>query len=223
MGIPAGVQRLTFTGHGSDGEIWTNSHWWRSSVIGDLGPTTNAQAAAMLTAILTNAKATTYRTFLMGKMPATCGIDKATLYCYPAGGPTSPAISEQAWVAVGTNGVGPLIPQACQVASLRTGQSGRSYRGRVYLPVQSSVLSGGHQYAAADCTAVANAVAAFLSGWGLLAITPAGNGIFASVISSTLGAANSISQVIVDSRPDVQRRRANRATIESVAQTAVTG
>lgn len=221
MAIPANVMRLTLQGHGTGADIWSNSYWWACAP-GSSVPSNNAQAATTLAAMLSNAKATTFRTWLLGIMPAVCTIDQATLYCYPTGGPSSPAIAEAPWFAVGTNGVGPMPPQTCMVASLRTGQSGRSFRGRVYLPKQSAVLSGGHQFSAADTTSAANAVAAFLSGWEADAILPDGTGIFAVVVSVKRGVASAITSVVVDSKPDVQRRRINKMTTENVNTHAVT-
>jgi hypothetical protein len=222
MAIPADVMRLSIVGHGAGPDIWNISFWWKPSLPGDHVASTNAQAAASLTAILGDAKWTTFKTFLMTLMPSACTLDSVSLYCYPTGGPNATAIANTLTPAVGTNGVGPQIPQTCQVASLRTGQSGRSFRGRVYLPKWSATLTGALQFAGTDCTTTANAVAAFLSGWSLKTITPAGQGIFAVVVSPTRGAASGIEKVVVDSKPDVQRRRINRMTTGAVSNAAVT-
>lgn len=221
MAIPANVMRLTLQGHGTGADIWSNSYWWGVAP-GSSVPANNAQAATTLAAIIANAKFTAFKTFLLGIMPAVCTTDSATLYCYPAGGPTAAAIAEQGIAGVGTNGVGPMPPQTCMVASLRTGQAGRSFRGRVYLPKQSSVLSGGHQFPNSETSAAATAVAAFLSNWEADAILPDGTGMFAVVVSSKRGVASAITSVVVDSKPDVQRRRINKMTTENTNSHAVT-
>lgn len=222
MAIPADVMRLSIVGHGTGSDIWNNSYWWKPSLPGDPVPSNNAQAAAALAAMIADAKWTAYTTFLQSIMPAVCTIDSASLYCYPTGGPAATAVAQQLIPSVGSNGVGPQIPQCSMVASLRTGQAGRSFRGRVYLPKQSAVLTGGHQFPGTECTAAANAVAAFLSGWSLKTITPSGGGIFAVVVSPTRGSASGVEQVIVDSKPDVQRRRINRMVTENTKSAAVT-
>lgn len=102
---------------------------------------------------------------------------------------------------------GPIhAPQVCVVVSLRTATAGRSYRGRVYIPYRlAGVLANGSVNTAgqtACATAVSAVQAAVVAGCSInsVAAVPA-------VFSRTTGNQTTITQLLVGSQCDTQRRR----------------
>jgi hypothetical protein len=127
------------------------------------------------------------------------------------------ALVAQAFAPVHTVGTGSSnsFPQVALVASLRTASFGRSYRGRIYLPIDGVLPGADGQVTSATCTAAANAVAAFLTA------TSAGGPPTASVGSFTKSLMTPINSVIVDSVADTQRRRRDQFVSLHTAQHAV--
>lgn len=97
------------------------------------------------------------------------------------------------------------------VASFRTPMTGRSGRGRSYVPLTGATLAAGGQVAAGDCTRVGNAFVALLQALNaysnathhLTNLTPC-------VMSATKSLATPIASIIVDSLPDTQHRREDK-------------
>lgn len=114
-----------------------------------------------------------------------------------------------------TDGVMPL--QGCLVASLHTHRPGRSYRGRMYWPATGLALgTAGHYVPNPNCDVLATAMATFFN-----------NQVATSddrfvVASQKLSTSQRISEVTVDNRLDIQRRRANRQLATHVATADVT-
>lgn len=96
--------------------------------------------------------------------------------------------------------------QTSIVVTLLTGLPGRSFRGRMYLPMTGGALGSNHQLVQANVTDYAAAAKAFMDGVNSDAVVPD----FGRV--SVAGSAGPIpvTSVRVDSEPDVQRRRANK-------------
>lgn len=142
-----------------------------------------------------------------------------TVYGYVDG---TPAAYGQGHGSIGSGqGTGidtgsPLPLQTCVVQSLRSATPGRSGRGRMYLPCTTVSLSG-HQLSQAQCDELSAATATFLG-------STMGNGDIngaVCVYSRTKHAAYPLTEVIVDSRLDVQRRRADHEAIEFTSTAAV--
>jgi hypothetical protein len=110
---------------------------------------------------------------------------------------------------VGTGGFCPL--QVCMVATLITGAAGRRNRGRMYLPA-NGIGFGSHEFPNARVDAVCQALAAWLDALNTLDGS-------AVVVSQAGTSKRAITQVRVDSKPDIQRRRAN-AQVASHTHTA---
>lgn len=108
----------------------------------------------------------------------------------------------------GTSSLPQLPLQSCIVASLRSDVPGRSGRGRMYVPITASDLNN-HEYQAAYCTSLAEGIASWFN------IDNANGAVhgFHSVRSIAKAAGYQIARIVVDSRPDIQRRRADREAI----------
>lgn len=109
------------------------------------------------------------------------------------------------------------VYQTAVVCSLRTGRPGRSYRGRIFWPCLSINLDGQTlRIAPTQAQAIANEMAAFLTGVGEAA--PTESGVFPAVVSQTLGTAAAVTSVQVGNVVDIQRRR--RDALQETVYTA---
>ena len=132
-------------------------------------------------------------------------------YLYPAGG--GPAVlqaGEDRTPLAGTGTV-PYPTQTAIVATLLSGLPGRSYRGRIYLPLTGIVLQSNHQLTAAQATGIATSVAGIASAVNSFA----SGGPFGVASIAGLQGRIPISSVRVDTEPDVQRRRADKIVAAS--------
>lgn len=118
------------------------------------------------------------------------------------------------WVGT-SSGSHPL--QVALVATLLTGAPGRSRRGRLYCPATGATLNIDGQV---NATQVDHLSAGLAHGFTHLHSHSDPTGI-PSVVSSTLSTSNPITTVRVDSRADIQRRRANRQLAEYSHSTTV--
>lgn len=207
MAIPVGMNRVVFVGHLPSGEIFNTSFWTFGN-----NPANQADAnvwAARIASLFQTQGLATAR----GMIPSTAGYDTVKTYHYPTGGPNADLLGAASIVGgTGTGASAGLPEQTCIVVSLRTGYAGRSARGRMYLPCLTSALAN-HQIAGSLATSIANDMAGFLGAVGddINEGTP--------MVLSQVGAGSyhQITQTVVDTRPDIQRRRANRQVIASTA------
>lgn len=135
-------------------------------------------------------------------------LDQCRLYAYATEGATQAGtvgVSSGAAVAGTTSPIMP--PQVAIVASLRTDFPGRSNRGRVYIPNRTAVLSTDGQVTASVCTAVATAVANFLS---LARTRTVRGGNLVPIVDSSTAPDTEVTRVTVDSILDTQRRRRDK-------------
>lgn len=135
-------------------------------------------------------------------------VDTVSCYGY-SGGKTASAISSASIHVAGTGGGVTMPDQVALVASIRSRNNTRSGRGRMYLPA-SGVLADQGQVAGANCQAIADAIKGLL-----LCGNGTGSGLpFKPVVASlTHGSNQDAVQVIVDSRLDVVRHRAQGQTV----------
>lgn len=209
MPIPTQSARVALIGSRTDGEIFETG-FWLNGVIAD-----NAEAnaaAAVIAAAFTTAGVDDAVAPLIDN---TTHYDEVRVYGYPTGGPSSPAIGSAALAVTGTGSSSGLPLQTCAVLTLRTGFAGRSFRGRMYLPALGTTLATGHLLNTGQVTACCNAFADLFT----LLNTTAG---IVSVVSQTLGVKTPVTEVTVDNRPDIQRRRANQQPSVTVATATVT-
>lgn len=201
--IPANVCRVSFRGHLAGNEIFDTSVWIYPETQGGSVPADDAAALALLTNVKAAFDASTLKTRLPSIWSTATGLETLAIYCYPNGGPTADASAEVADAVTGT-GTSYLPDQLCLVTTLTTGKTGRSKRGRMYWPLTSTALGADGQVASSTVNNLGGGVADFI---GRLAGSA---GYFGAVVSQAHGYVNSITGVAADSRPDIQRRRANR-------------
>lgn len=96
-----------------------------------------------------------------------------------------------------------LPDQIAVVASTRTGLAGRSYRGRMYLPLNGLVIQPTGQLSQTQVDAIRTYTTALLSACLAGSLTPV-------IVSATQSSAVPITTVVVDSVMDTQRRRRNK-------------
>lgn len=135
-------------------------------------------------------------------------------------GPAGKAVVEAVSVGAALNGQGSsaLPNQVSFVVTKLTGAPGRANRGRAYLPglAQGAIGTDG-QMSSANIALLVNAYASWLEAVHADATNPG----VAVVSSSVKGANRLITDVSGDSRFDVQRRRANKQTIDNKHSTVV--
>lgn len=128
---------------------------------------------------------------------------EVTCYYYPDGATQALAVAGAAAIQVGTGTVSNPA-QTSVVASLRTGISGRSFRGRTYWPALGYGLTGSLKFTASVPGLVASGIKAL---WSSVA-DEAGLGDFGLVVySATRDVLTPVSSIAVGDVPDTQRRR----------------
>lgn len=195
-------------GTGPGSEIWQTGFW-------SLYQPTDESALGTALAVV-KARMDTFWTAHKVHVYPTYAITEYRAYSY-AGGSTKSQF-EQAITFTGVPGTlsGNGSPvDTCLVASLRTNFVGRSRRGRMYLPFHEVCTSAG-MIGTGDPTPTATAVAAMLSG-----VNADGFGNVA-VVSQVLSTPEPVTSVVVDNKPDVQRRRENRISATLVKSAGVT-
>lgn len=110
------------------------------------------------------------------------------------------------------------LPNQCAiVVTLKSGIPGRSNRGRAYLPMGcAGILANDGQLTSTQAGTIATAFASMLTAVksGIAPIQPV-------VASPTHGSSKNLVSVSVDTRFDVQRRRARSQVADSVAQASI--
>lgn len=219
MAIPAGVQKIVLFGDLPGGEIWETGFWLQGGL-----PESDAAAQIQAQLVFNVLESESDPPFL----PALAGsflnsgtrILGARCYAYPTGGSVATYSGEYTVPTpiVGSSG-GRMPNQVAGVITLRTAQSGRSYRGRMYCPANGAGMgisgAGFAQFPEADCqTLVNNLAAAFNDLAGSSAGVPV-------VVSATRGVATVITNITMDTRADIQRRRANREAAAATVSSSV--
>lgn len=204
MSISGSSVRHVLRGDDSSGEIFATGFWMRPP---SGTPATQVALNTMNDDVALSFLATAINGF-RSIMASTSHYTGVTSYMYN-GGDTALLVAEHEFTPVqGVGQGGNSLPlQTSMCLSLRTDVPGRSGRGRMYLPAHGSTLTV-HQFPTADVENVVTAAQAFFEDID-------GDGVAGTVIvaSETLDMGNAVNAVEVDSRPDIQRRRANRQTI----------
>jgi hypothetical protein len=110
-------------------------------------------------------------------------------------------------IAGGASTTTELPLQCAYVISTRCAVNGRRFRGRFYVPLTSVTLTN-HQLTTAQCTSI-------LTGWqtAINVLATAVPPLEPVVVSNTGSVATPITEISMDTRVDIQRRRANRQAI----------
>lgn len=114
--------------------------------------------------------------------------------------------------------------QVSLVQSLRTNLAGASHRGRMYAPATGVSLQANLQLTQTQCNDLAGATGSLLT--AINQTNLAGHGLTATacvIASRTTQTYTAIDEVVTDSRPDIQRRRADKLLPAFVGQAAVSG
>lgn len=199
MSIPSLTTRVQVRGHFPGAEIFEWGYWLGGAPVSQ--DDANNLAAAQKTLFDSALK-----TLLLPHINADSGYDEIRVYAYPTGGPSAAFVGSAALGYAGTGSTTCNNPlQVALVVTLLTGLAGRRNRGRLYLPYQLSTGLTNHQLTQSQINPIGTAFADFAGGQNV--------GQQISVVSQVgAGAQNPITAVKVDSRLDVQRRRANKQT-----------
>lgn len=197
--------KLTISGKIGPSQTWSIGLWSVAP-----GPTTLADLQTFV-----NAARGHWHTFWTGAYQALISDDTSytTLHAsrYPSGTTSADLIAQSlAGAVIGSSAIH-HAPQLALVASLRTGISGRANRGRVYLPLTGlpNADLNDHQVAASVVDAVNTDFTAFLIALDAEALGP---DTWTTSIANPRAAhaAVPVVQVVLDSKIDTQRRRADK-------------
>lgn len=210
MTIPPLMTHVTIAGILRGGEIWQTGFWTRTGTA--TTPEGATAHAVRLAALFDNPGG--LRAYMVGNLlRGGDSVESLTVAEYPEGGPTAQFIGEFRVHTPGTAS-GNLPNQVSMVASTRTGQAGRRHRGRMYLPAGGVTLTPtDSEFGTSEITNAASAVATFFSAINTQGGAPPQGPEQVVVLSKVAGTALPVTSVIVDSRPDIQRRRANQQAI----------
>jgi hypothetical protein len=213
MPYAAGTVKCAIGGDLAGGEVFSYNLAFRGDASWDqtrLDRLNGAVAAGLENAFLTTA--------VRGHFSPTTKWQSIRCYLY-TGGTAAALISEQSGLNLaGTAAPASLPNQIAEVVTLLTGLPGRRYRGRLYLPPMSvGVVSGDGQNTTA-ITDTCEALRSMIQGIKDLA----DDGAPLVVASLKNGSMRDVSSITIDSRFDVQRRRAYSQQIDSAATANIT-
>ena len=216
MPIPAGLVKIVLGGDMPGGEIWESGFWMSGTGV-DSEATANALALVIdgtLTATDSSGALNDYATTVWS---AQVTFRYTRVYAY-TGGTTAAYIGVYERTTPLTGGGNPGMPnQTCSVVSLRTGGAGRRRRGRMYLPVNAPgpLTATGELQA----STVRNLSTSWATAFSDIGSSSAGKII---VLSQVGGSDAQVTNVIVSSRLDVQRRRANQQSVDETVSSPLT-
>lgn len=197
MPIPADVCKISLVGSVSGGEEFVTSFW----ITG--GPADSSEAAnAFAASIVALPSFATLLARLKGMMTSDMSYTQLRVYRYQSGGNTADFVGFAPIAAGQGTSTGNGILQVAMVATLNTLFAGRRYRGRMYFPATGMGITA-HQFATTAAQGLATDLAAFFSAVNSIGLVGA-----VSVVSRIASEATGVSQVSVDTKPDIQRRRA---------------
>lgn len=209
---PSNTARISILGTANTGaEIWDTSFW-----VNDVIVASNTDANAVMAQVggLFN---TNLKTALLALQANDCAVTQLKGYFYAGGSSTASWVGSFATAGAGAT-TAQLPLQTCMVMTLRTANSGRSYRGRMYLPATGGIMaSSAHQFGTSTTTAISTALANFFNAINTSSISGS-----VCVWSPTRGVMTDVTQITCDQRPDIQRRRANKQSGGTSVSNSVT-
>lgn len=197
----AGSCKIVISGSLPHGEIWSTSFG-----LVNTGVTSQASLQTVVNNMKTAAEQAGSFVSIFGPYNASTTTTNLITGYYYAGGPTATYQANTVFSHAGSQATNALPNQCCVVTTLLTGRPGRSYRGRMYLPLTGPGLTAG-QLSSSDCTTIATGMKTFFD-----AINGGAGGYSVAVISSRQSAMTSVVAVRVDSIVDTQRRRTQSST-----------
>lgn len=194
------------------GTIDTTQDWstgWFFKVEGLATPPTTSQINAALGAIEDDLE--TWWNAVKIVCNSHCVFLGSRGYWYPSGSKVSTVVGENlSGAAIPGTSASSTPTQTSVVASLRTGISGRSARGRSYLPANGLPLDVTNQISNGNVHTLSLAYSHVLADIAFdLASSLASSGVAPVIYSAKTGGTHQVTQVSVDSRPDIQRRRSD--------------
>lgn len=206
-GLDANTLKCVMTGTTESADTWSCAIWL---LVGAGSSVTGDNITAIATAI-----EPTFNTYAQWAgnhvWSSAINYNGVSVYYYPDGSTVSTLVG-RADVTPRVGSQTKVFPSfIAMVQSLRSPFSGRSQRGRIYLPVDAGGVAGNGQFTTDLCESAADATAALLTGLNGLDLSAHGVASQgATVASFTKGGVAVITHVIVDSLPDVQHRRQNK-------------
>lgn len=211
--------RLTHIGTLAQGEEFNFSLWVN---VGVGVPLVQGNLDAFTTTVATLCKNLFVNDNLANNTIALLNTDSAyskiRAYYYPGGSNVATLISEGDITrqGVGTNS----LPDQCSlVVSLRSAVPSRSGRGRIYLPA-NGVLLQSHQVPSSLIGGVGDAFKNYVE--AVNGTAAGGRDATVAVRSNTQGVMRNVEKAVIDSRIDIQRRRANSQTVVASIQRTIT-
>lgn len=191
------------------GEIWNSGFWLDRENIAESTPLAMNQLASDVATAMTKATAPiglmlVTRNVLWG---AGTTFDGVRTYFYD-GGTTASTVGGFDLVAP-VVGAGAIVQpdQVAMVLTLRTDLAGRRSRGRMYLPANKAAIDASGNVDLANIQLIVDAAS---TSFGLLKVAPSQQLV---VVSRVGGTKTPVTSLSMDTRPDIQRRRANKQAI----------
>lgn len=214
MAIPAGCWRIVYRGNLPGGEVWQTGFWLNGGA-----PTSNGAAIAAAQVEFDALDDATSGPYNVWKtlVNANVSIAQVAVYSYVTGGTHADFVGLSSGTPKAGTATGAQLPnQIGVVLSLLTNQSGRSFRGRMYWPISLGVQAATGQWTVANLQPFVTRMAKHFQDFD----NAAGEGNVV-VVSSKLTAATDVTGLRMDTRPDVQRRRANKQVVTGQATAVV--
>lgn len=205
--------KVSLTGTRAGGEEWSTGFWTVPVALVD--DPTQAELNAYADALW--ALWSTAWTSLKPVASVNTKPTKLKVNFYPASSLVSTMTSESGSELGPGTSAAPHPYQCAVVCSLRTALSGRRGRGRMYLPCDGASMAIAGQYSSGVPPLVATAMQTFFDDVNLEEPSAATAAVLA-VRSEADGAYHVVNRIIVDSIPDIQRRRVNQLAATTVAQ-----
>lgn len=206
MKSPALAVKVTLNGHLGQGEVFSTGFWVASSRY--LSSAAFQTAVNAFTTDINGNSVLTMKSYI----DAAAGYDNVKAYYYGDAIDTPAVFIGQSSLGAGTGvGTGSNPLQTALVASLRTATLTSSGRGRMYFPFTGRALVN-HEVESATVQTIATAVKSLFAS----AVTAFGSGTPGGQVcvwSPTKHTLTPVTNVIVDSRTDVQRRRAQKEAV----------
>jgi hypothetical protein len=209
--IPSGYSRNVFQGTLAGGEIFQTSFWCNEA------PSDQAATQAQADAIASKWNADKgVSGNPLGMISSGSSYDSITTYSYLDNTGKATFVGHTV-LATSTGVTAQNLPdQCCLVATLLTGNAGRRNRGRMYFPLQVATLTSGQV-----SSTLTSGFATWLSSFFTHVNSTLGTQHIV-VLSQIGGTSHTVNAVQVDSKIDIQRRRADKVIPITKSLVAVT-
>lgn len=208
MAPVANCARFTIGGTADNGEIWDTSFWARWGGSGMDAATFQGIVDDLATAFT---GATGFANAIKNMLGTGGAITTFSGLFYEGGAHAAFAGSHQYNPAVAGTSPNLLPLQTSMVISLRTPLPSKRTRGRMYLPANACDMQAGHRFADTQVQSAVNSAVNWFA-----VIRTSGDGWFTGIMSDGAKLATpapsiftEITYVTADTKPDIQRRRAN--------------